>query len=188
MIGICSLGTVFATISFSQAINARHIDMADDSQFARVASRANVDRKSIVELESLAQKAISANPPQIDLAKEANEYLLQQKKACLSCENRTVFLDQFENGRLTNIGITALARSYELSPYGEEELMKWRLGIAAHHWSDLDEDLRKATLRQITALAQRKVNRQWLVYQFETDIPEIRERITRLRTQSERPT
>ena len=177
---LCYVSAIFSGFAFFDALQVRNIESADNEQFGRIAKSANLKYRSANELEAIAQKAVSLSPPLLELAEEANHLLMTMTENCLNCENRIVFLDQYEDGRLDDTGLKSLERSFDLSPYGKESMMKWRLEIAAHHWDDLSPELRKAALRQITALAQRKVDRQWLTYQFKTDVSQIQDRISRL--------
>ena len=187
MMIICVIAALASVRAFFNNVNARQIELVGNDAFVAMAAEVNLKRQSTVELEALAQRALDVDPPNIDFAAEANAELYRRLRSCLSCENRTVFIEQFRNGKLTDIGRAALSKSYQLSPYGDEELMKWRLEISTHHWSDLDEEQRKATLRQITALAQSKENREWILSELETDVPEILERLDRLRFPSRTP-
>ena len=173
-----------ALIAFFNTVSARQIETLDDLAFAEKIKSLKVKRQSSAELEALAQRALDTYPPQIDFAEQANTELARRVTPCLSCENRIVFIDQYKNNALTERGLQALSRSYLLSPYGDEELMKWRLQISSRHWANLDEEQRKATLRQITALAASPEHQEWVVSDFQTSVPDILVRVNRLKAPS----
>ena len=178
------VATLAALLAFFNTVSARQIETLDDLAFTEKIKSLNVKRQSSVELEALAQRALDANPPHVEFAEQANTELAQRVTPCLSCENRIVFIDQYNNNALTERGRQALSRSYQLSPYGDEELMKWRLEISARHWANLDEEQRKATLRQITALAASPEHREWVISDFQTSVPDILARVNRLKAPS----
>lgn len=102
--------------------------------------------------------------------------MLELKRPCLDCYNRIILYDLIRHTELTNTGMEALRRSYKLSPYGEDRLMKRRLKLSSTFWHMLDGDLKQSALNQISVLSNNIKNREWL-WNLKTDIPEIKEQI-----------
>jgi len=159
---LLAIGAYVSVQNISDFNKARKIEAMTNVQFGSYLSKLNVQDASTRSLEAIANKALTLSPPDLDTAEKANSRLLQVKSSCLNCQNRIVFIDIAQNDRLTEFGLTALRRSYFLSPYGDEEIMKWRLDLSSEYWENLDEDLKKSALSQITALTQTRENRVWL--------------------------
>ena len=171
---------VAALTSFFGQISARKIENTDHDEFWQIAEKTNLNRANVFELEAIAQRALETSPPIIHLSEEANAHLRRRLNTCLTCENRTVFIELYNHNRLTTAASEALSKSFQLSPYGELELMQWRLEICNQFWNQLNEDQRKAALMQITAIAQEREADQWL-RDFENPVRPIAERLDRLR-------
>ena len=179
MIAILAIGFLFSIRNVFDFNKVRQIEIMNGPEFRQYTENFKFHKGSIRTLNAIAKKALELESPDMDVSEKANTAILEIKEDCLDCHNRVVFFDLTKNGELSDTGLNALRSSYELSPYGEVELMKWRLEVSSNFWEDLDEDLQKSSLTQITALSQFQKGQFWL-RSFETDVPNIKSRITRL--------
>ena len=178
-IAFLCIGAIWSLTNFLNVIKAKSISSLSPEAFNQLSAKFDATSKPVVILEAFAKRALDSNPPEIDASERATQQILARGRPCLNCQNRLVFIDIIRNDDLTSSGLSALSRSFQLSPYGDAKLMKWRLTIASKYWNQLDDHLRKSALSQITALAQNGASRQWLS-QFNTDIVDIKKRIERL--------
>jgi hypothetical protein len=174
--GLLALGFIASFHRFSVLANARKIEVLSDTDFAEYILSVNYQSMSIEALDAIATKALSLTPPNVEIAQTATREIMKHTENCLDCEGRIVFMDLTKNQKLTQEGLVALSKTYELSPYGETEFMKWRLQVSSKFWNDLDEDLRKSALTQITALSQGREERKWL-QSLPTEIDAIKKRL-----------
>jgi len=178
-IAILAIGFLFSIRYIFDFNKVRQIETMNGPEFRQFVETYNFQRGSVRTLNAVAKKALETTPEDIGTSEKANREILKKQNDCLDCQNRIVFFDLSKNDQLTAAGLEALHSSYELSPYGDVELMKWRLEISSNFWSDLDEDLQKSSLTQITALSQFQKGRYWL-RSFETDVASIKSRVQRL--------
>lgn len=170
----------FASVQyFLDTLYVKKIETLNQQSFRELVVTVNLDRMSLPALEAFAAKALEISPPEIVASAAATKLLMKSDATCLNCQNRIVFFDLTKNLALTETGLTALKNSFELSPYGDENLMKWRLEVASEYWSNLDDDLKKSALSQVTGLSQSRKNREWLK-EFSTEVEEIAKRVARL--------
>lgn len=175
-VAVLCVGAFYSFTNFMHVLKANQVSNLNDLSFMELSSNINLDEEHILVLESYAKRALKITPPELDKIRQATLRILKDDPSCLNCYNRIVFIDIIQNDALSTTGIDALSRSFKLSPYGDTELMKWRLSLSSKYWNELDEPLQKSAISQITALAQGRVERQWL-RDFETDIIKIRQRI-----------
>ncbi len=180
ILGLFFVGALVALFSFSNALSAQALQNSADEEFRLSTDSLNLSRASVSELTVIADRAINLRPKNLSLAAEANSNIIRKRKNCVKCKYMSAYLDDSEHGFLTETGLDALSQSYNLSPYGKLGLMKGRLEISNRNWGRLDEEHRKAALRQITAIAQHPEGRNWLK-EFEAAPAPINERISRLR-------
>lgn len=107
-------------------------------------------------------RAVEADVLDLDFAERATRGALDREPRLVSAWNRLVFIDLARHGQLTEAGRHALAQSLHLSPYGDRDIMRWRLEIAALGWAGLDETLRRQSLSQVLVLSGRGAERRWL--------------------------
>lgn len=128
---------------------------------------------------AIAQRALNLVPPDLALARKANQKASYFSRPCLDCQMQLAYIDWLESGHLTQNGLMALQKSYQIAPYGTTEMMFWRLQISNQNWESLTPDLKRAALQQFTALAQSRQGRRSL-HKLRSHIPEILERQNRL--------
>ncbi|NNC38838.1 MAG: hypothetical protein HKO02_15375 [Hyphomonadaceae bacterium] len=175
---ILGFGFILTVINILDFNKARRIEMMNGPEIRQFVNEYKVERASLRSLMAVAKKTLEVNPQEIDASEKATSAILNKKKNCLDCYNRIVFFDIYRNEDITPVGLRALHSSYDLSPYGAEDLMKWRLEVSSKFWEKFDDDLKKYSLTQITALSQHQQGRFWL-RNFETDVEEIKERVGR---------
>lgn len=176
MMVVYALGITFAFISLHEWKSAKTIEeVTVQSEFESLYAN-DLSKLSRVELIALSEASTMANPPMIALSRASTEVLLKGARPCLDCELRLVYLSVLETGRLSDSAFEALRNSYKLSPYGDTDVMKWRLNLSSHYWSDLPDDLKQSALTQVTGLSSGALNLNWL-RSFETSVPELKRRI-----------
>ncbi|MGP1274878.1 MAG: O-antigen ligase family protein [Caulobacterales bacterium] len=112
--------------------------------------------------EALAARAVQPDIADLDFAERATRAALEREPRIASAWNRLVYLDLARNDRLSQEGLEAYARSLYLSPYGDREVMRWRLEIAAIVWDQLDETTRGQALSQVLVLSYWWIDRRWM--------------------------
>jgi len=138
---------------------------------------------SAERLDVLADAHLQTKPPQYELSKDASSRSVEKNDRRISNWTRLAFLETVSAGVLNDQAAEALRRSYALSPYGEVELMKWRLNFANAYWDQLPLDLRLMSLRQIEALYLFDLHqRAWLIRDFKPLVPLLASEIQKCRT------
>lgn len=107
-------------------------------------------------------RAIEADIADLDFAERATLGALGREPRLVSAWNRLVFIDLARHGQLTETGQEAFAHSLHLSPYGNRDIMRWRLEITARAWAGLDDSVRRQSLSQALVLSGRRADRRWL--------------------------
>lgn len=176
VIGLMVVAIIWTYRSFLNFSNARKLQALPDGQFIQAVQNLRFDELPVETLRVIASRSLELTSFNIDVSERANRQLLNTPRPCLDCQNRIVFYDLTRNAKLTDTGLVALRKSFEQSPYGEENLMKWRLEVSSNFWNTLDDTLRKSALRQITALSENAANHEWL-RNLTTDVPELKTRI-----------
>jgi len=110
--------------------------------------------------DAYAARAIDSDIADLDFAGRASRAAIEREPRLVAAWNRLVWLDLAQNGRLTENGQDALAQSLYLNPYGDQDIMRWRLQIAAAAWDDLGELNRREIRSQLHAAAAE--DRRWL--------------------------
>ncbi|GGB77861.1 hypothetical protein GCM10007417_17200 [Glycocaulis alkaliphilus] len=125
--------------------------------------------------DAYAARAIEADTGNLDFAHRATLAAIEREPRLVTAWNRLVYIDLARNGRLTAAGQAALARSFYLNLYGDREILRWRLQIAAAAWEQLD-DLNRTSVR-LQLGGQAVMDRRWL-QQFANEVPDnVREEI-----------
>ncbi len=127
-------------------------------------------------------RAIEADIYDLDFAERATRAALEREPRLVTAWNRLAFIDLARHGQLTDAGRHALAQSLHLSPYGDREVMRWRLEMAVLAWGELDESLRGPILSQVLVLSLRRADRRWLQQLANRAPDDMRARIERLLT------
>ncbi|MGY6661064.1 MAG: O-antigen ligase family protein [Glycocaulis sp.] len=126
-------------------------------------------------IDAYAARAIEADIGDLDFAHRATLAAVEREPRLVTAWNRLVYIDMARNGRLTAAGQAALAQSFYLNLYGDREILRWRLQIAAVAWEQLDDLNRTSVRLQLGGQAVR--DRRWL-HRFASDAPEgVREEI-----------
>ena len=111
----------------------------------------------------IADKALAVRPANLALAEEATLAILQKNNHDVTSWNRLAYLDLAANRQLTREGLAALYKSYEISPYGDLQVMAWRVEFASNHWSSLPTDLKQKTLAQIPVIGKFGISWEWRI-------------------------
>ncbi|GGD12966.1 hypothetical protein [Aquisalinus flavus] len=132
---------------------------------------------SIRGYEALAQAALARQPlapADLDLARTASLKTLSLDPGNVSAWNRLAYIDLADDGRLSRDGMAAIYKSYEVSPYGNPQVMMWRVDFATRSWTSLPDDIRRATLDQLPVIGGIYVTWDWRVETCrENPYPEI---------------
>ena len=160
--------------------NVNQIKTMPEEAFREALTSDFPKRASQGRLIAITDRAVALTPPALEIAKRAAQASTSLQKPCLSCEMHLAYIDVLENGTLTADGKNALLRSYELSPYGPEDVMQWRLRLSSSYWSVLSKDLQQRALMQITALSESRKGKRWLLG-YNTDVNAIQARINLLK-------
>lgn len=132
---------------------------------------------SVRGYEALAEAALARQPLSPDdlaLARAASLKTLSLDPDNVSAWNRLAYIDLADDGRLSRDGMTAIYQSYEISPYGNPQVMTWRVDFATRSWSSLPDDIRRATLDQLPVIGGIYVTWDWRVTTCrENPYPEI---------------
>ena len=110
--------------------------------------------------DAYAARAIEPDIADLEFAGRATRAAIEREPRLVAAWNRLVWLDLAEHGQLTDAGQAALAQSFYLAPYGERNMLRWRLQIAASAWDQLTELNRRGIRLQLGAQAIR--DRRWL--------------------------
>lgn len=175
-IGLMLVAIIWTYRTFLNLSNARKLQELPDRKFLQAVRYLHFEDLPIESLHIIASRSLELKPLNIDISERANRQLLNLPRACLDCQSRTIFYNLTRNARLTDTGLGALRNSFELSPYGDENLMKWRLKLSSNFWNTLDDNLRKSALSQVTALSEDTDNHEWL-RNLNTNVPELKTRI-----------
>lgn len=125
--------------------------------------------------DAYAARAIEADIADRAFAERATLAALEREPRLITALNRLVYLDMVSHGRLTETGQAALSRSFQLNPYGDREVIRWRLRIAASAWTGLSGFNRREVRLQLNFQAVR--DRRWLLG-LASDVPaDFREEI-----------
>jgi len=119
--------------------------------------------------DAYAARAIEADVADFEFAERASLAAIDREPRLVTAWNRLVYLDLAQNGRLTDAGQEALSRSLYLNPYSSQDIIRWRLQIAASAWSQLTDLNRREVLSQLHYQAVR--DRRWLT-RFAGEAPE----------------
>jgi hypothetical protein len=98
--------------------------------------------------ELAAARALQSDPPDLDLAEKRTWEALARSPARAEAWARLAFIDAMRHGALSSEGLSALALSYEVEPFGPEALRHWRVEFILARWSEVGDDLRQAALRE----------------------------------------
>nr|GGI01838.1 hypothetical protein GCM10011355_33420 [Aquisalinus luteolus] len=132
---------------------------------------------SVRGYEALAEAALARQPLEpadLDLARTASLKTLSLDPDNVSAWNRLAYIDLADDGRLSRDGMAAIYKSYEVSPYGNPQVMTWRVDFATRAWSSLPDDIRRATLDQLPVIGGIYVTWDWRVETCrENPYPEI---------------
>ncbi|MAI91865.1 hypothetical protein [Ponticaulis sp.] len=129
-------------------------------------------------LDALAAQYLDRTPPHLDLALDATHQSIAINPRIISNWNRLAYIDVARDGLISQDGIDALNQSFFLSPYGDPDVMQWRLEVINAYWYHLPQDIREAGLRQITALYNYSERTKGWLRRFRRDArPHITERI-----------
>lgn len=172
-IGLASLMIIFSGWILWQAHMRHDANSAYRLSPEAIAGLADQDAlpPSAYLQDALAVRAIETDIGDLDFAERATRAALDREPRLVSSWNRLVYIDLAQNGRLTAQGREALEQSLYLSPYGQRDMMRWRLQIAALAWSDLDEGMRRQLLSQALVLSRRRTGRVWLE-SFQQEAPD----------------
>lgn len=113
--------------------------------------------------ESLAEHALAIRPMNLRIAREASLKSLAIDSMNVTAWNRLAYIDLAANGRVTRNGLAALYQSYEISPFGNPQVMMWRVDFATQVWPSLPDDLRAMTLAQIPVLGRMHSTWDWRI-------------------------
>ena len=120
-------------------------------------------------LTAIAQQALQDAPPNFNRAEQALMRLLNRQPDNASAWNQLAFIDAARHGQPSRDGLIALLKSYQVSPYGDLEMMIWRVGFASHYWSAMPTDLREKTLSQLAVIEKFGASWPWRVEQCKTN-------------------
>jgi len=148
----------------------------NDKEFLNQYTEFNLTAKSYKKYDAIGEKFLTVSPPNLELSKRATLKALTLRPTCLSCETRLVYIDIMNNNGLTEFGLKHLEKSFDISPYGASDIMRWRLQVSDAYWSILPDTLRELSLSQITALAENPKDRRWLK-EFKPNSMEIKQRL-----------
>ncbi len=119
-------------------------------------------------LRKISTQALES-PIDIDRARTALEFLAKKEPMTVGVWNRLAYLDRLENGIPTKEGLAALLQGYEVSPFGDLDMMIWRVDFASAHWSAMPTSLREKTLSQIPIIARFGISYDWRRIQCRTN-------------------
>lgn len=111
----------------------------------------------------IADRTLQSRQPDFDLVRRANALVLHQTPADVSTWNRIAYAELAENRHMTREGLAAFYKSFALAPYGDLELMTWRLDFAAANWTSLPDDLQDKALAQIPVIAKFGTSWPWRI-------------------------
>jgi len=177
---ICfAFGIAYALISLSNILVARNI--TDQATLSDMRTLNTVEMTELSRHETLAisRKSSTFDTILIELAKASTEAILLGPRSCLDCELRLVYLSIVETGKLSEDALESLRYSYDLSPYGDVDVMKWRLTVSSKYWNDLPVDLQTSAMSQVTGLSLKQENIVWL-RSFQTNVTKLRMRIEKI--------
>lgn len=167
-------------ISAQYTVETRNLKTSASSVELTSTSVANRPLAPPSYYSGLASAMAEADPPRFDLAIEATHLSLAKGDRKPNNLMRLAFIDAMTHSTLTPEGLSAIQKSYDLSPYGPVEDMKWRLQFGDTLWESLPETLKRATLTQVTGLSlQGWDEQQWLKRFARTAHPDIKARILR---------
>lgn len=119
--------------------------------------------------DALAARAIDSDVADLEFAARATHAALEREPRLVSAWNRLVYLDLAMHGRLTDDGQAALAQSFHLSPYRDQDIIRWRLQVAAQAWAGLTAYNRQQVRSQL--LVQAIHHPSWLRH-FARGVPD----------------
>lgn len=94
-------------------------------------------------------------PADIDRVAALTRRSLQKRPLDGAAHLRAAYLSVLASGRLDPDANSAILRSYAVEPLGSE-LTLWRLGFVLDNWTGASPDVRKAALREMTAVYPRR--------------------------------
>lgn len=135
-------------VAFCGAVAALSVSMAAGLHPAAEPSR--IDRETQHLLA-----APEASRRDIDRAAALTRRSLQKRPLDGAAHLRAAYLSVLGSGQLGPDANTAILRSYAVEPLGSE-LTLWRLGFVLDNWTSASPDVRKAALREMTAVYPRR--------------------------------
>ena len=120
-------------------------------------------------LTAIAQLALQNSPPNYDRAEQSLILLLNRQPENAAAWNQLAFIDAARLGQPSRDGLIALLKSYQVSPYGDLEMMIWRVSFASHYWPAIPTDLRDKTLSQLAVIEKFGASWPWRVEQCKTN-------------------
>ncbi len=110
-----------------------------------------------------AQAELMKDEPNLDIAEAHTREALKFSPARTASWARLADINVRRHGALTPEGLSALNKSFTVSPFGAIPFQRWRLRFAINHWDELDDNTRRAAIRQVHAIAfYPGENRNWV--------------------------
>jgi hypothetical protein len=153
---------LFALVGFYQESTAARAKQAMDKGAQVPALAALQTDQPLSYYIAIADEAVKA-PATLPVARAATMHILSKDPSDVSSWNRLAFIDVAENGRLTRDGLAALYQSYHVSPYGDLQVMTWRVDFASNIWSSLPMDLKQKTIGQIEVIGKFGISWDWRI-------------------------
>jgi hypothetical protein len=101
--------------------------------------------------ELAAARALVSEPPDLDKAEKLSWAALERSPGRADAWTRLAYVDVIRHGALTPQGLSDLALSYKVAPFGPESLRHWRVEFVLSRWDEVGDDLRDAALREAHA-------------------------------------